>query len=215
MIEKVKSKKILLTSAGFENPEVRREFLKLVNKPSSEIRIIFVPTASRTKEELFYVEKSRKELLKIGIKEENIKTFDLDHEVSYDEVDSFDVIYVCGGNTFYLLKKVRETGFDKIINQFLENNRIYVGVSAGSYIMCPTIEMATWKHTDRNDVGLKDLTGLNIVSFLVTVHFETKYKEVIEKETNNSKYPVKILTDNQALLVFNDEEKIVGEAHEA
>ena len=38
-------KKLLLTSAGFENPKIGEEFLKSVNKPVSEIKIIFVPTA--------------------------------------------------------------------------------------------------------------------------------------------------------------------------
>lgn len=204
-------RKMLLTSAGFQNPEVGIEFLKLVGKATPEVRIIFVPTASRTEEELFYVEKSRKELLSIGIKEENIKNLDLDHKVSYGEVYGFDAIYVCGGNTFYLLKKVRETGFDKIIDRFLEDGGIYVGVSAGSYIVCPTIDAATWKHADRNDVRLEDLRALNLVSFLITAHFQPKYREIIEKEASRSKYPVKTLTDNQALLVLGNEEKLIGE----
>jgi len=44
--------------------------LELVNKPVSEIKVLFIPTASRTKEELIYVEKSRQELLDSGILKE-------------------------------------------------------------------------------------------------------------------------------------------------
>ena len=67
-------KKLLLTSAGFQNPETADEFLKLIDKSPSEIKIIFVPTASsRTEEELKYIKESKKELIDIGIREENIK----------------------------------------------------------------------------------------------------------------------------------------------
>lgn len=202
-------KKLLLTSAGFENPKVGQEFLKLVNKPAEEIKIIFIPTASRTKEELFYVGKSKEELTSLGVKD--IKVLDLDHEVSYGEVKDFDVIYICGGNTFYLLHKVRESGFADIVKQFLDEGKVYVGVSAGSYITCPNIEMANWKHPDRNDVGLTDLTALNLVPFLVTVHYEPDLKEDVKKGIDSTEYPVKILTDEQALSVINSEVKFIGE----
>ena len=65
-------KKLLLTSAGFVNPKMREKFLKLVNKPASKIKVLFIPIASRTGEELHYVEKSRQELLDLGIAKENI-----------------------------------------------------------------------------------------------------------------------------------------------
>ena len=96
------------------------------------------------------------------------------------------MIYVCGGNTFYLLYKIQESGFDKIIKQFVESGKLYFGVSAGSYVVCPTIEMAYWKHPDRNDVGLEDLTGLSIVPFLITVHFEPKYTQDIKKSIDSA-----------------------------
>lgn len=173
-------KKLLLTSAGFLNHKIGQKFLDLAGKPASQIKIIFIPTASRTERELKHVKESREELIEIGIREGNIKTLDLNRKISYDEVSDFDVIYVCGGNTFYLLYKVMESGFDKIIKRFVEDGGVYVGVSAGSYIVCPTIETATWKHADRNDIGLTDLTALNLVTFLITAHFEPKYKDVVE-----------------------------------
>ena len=106
-------KKLILTSTGLQNPNICKAFLDIIGKPPSKIKILFVPTASRTKEELKYAKKSKKELEKIGIK--LIKTINLDCKLNYDEIKSYDVIYVCGGNTFYLLYKIKESGFDKII----------------------------------------------------------------------------------------------------
>ncbi len=199
--------KLLLTSAGFENSKVGREFLKLIDKPVSEIKVIFVPTAARTKEELFYVDKSKEELLNVGIHAQDIKALDLDHKISFEEVDGFDVIYVCGGNTFYLLQKVREVGFGKITKQFLEKRGIYVGVSAGSIIVGPDIEIAGFGR--KNDIGLRDFTGLNLVDVSVFPHFTKKDRQSLEKFKKKVDYPILPLTDKQALMVLGNKKEII------
>ncbi len=125
-----------------------------------------------------------------------------------------DVIYVQGGNTFYLLKCVRESGFDKVVRKLLKQGTIYIGVSAGSYICCPTIEMANWKRQDKNIVGLIDLTGMNLVPFLMSVHYKPKYKDLLKAKIANTKYFVKILTDEQAILIRGNEVRLVGKGEE-
>ncbi len=202
-------KKLLLTSAGFENPEIWEEFLKLVNKHASEIKLIFVPTASRTKEELHYVEKAKNELLDFGITNQNIKTLNLDHIILYEEVSGFDAIYVCGGNTFYLLDRVRKTGFDKIIKQFLKDGKIYVGVSAGSILLGPNIEIASLG--DKNKCGLNDFTGLNLVEIAISPHANKKERQAIEDFRKKVNYPIVPLNDNQAILALDDKVKIIGD----
>ena len=67
--------KLLLTSAGFENPNIGKEFLKLVDKPANEIKILFIPTAARSKEEQDYANKSKQELYDLGINYDNIKIY--------------------------------------------------------------------------------------------------------------------------------------------
>lgn len=201
-------KKLLLTSNGLSDHQIIKEFLKLMNKPAKETKVIFIPAAS-TKNKRY----QRYEigcLTKLGIEKQNIKTVELDHKIFYKEVRSFDVIYVIGGNTFYLLHKIRESNFNKIIKKFLNRGGAYFGVSAGSYITCPTIEAAGWKHADRNTVGLTDLTALNLVPFLITAHYETKYKSIIKKAISSTKYPVKILGDGQAILIKDSKIKLIG-----
>lgn len=199
--------KLLLTSAGFENQKIGKRFVELTKKQASKIRVIFVPTASRTREELKYVQEARKELLQVGIRSENIKTLNLDHPISYKEVENFEVIYVCGGNTFFLLAKVRETGFDRVIQRFLKEGKVYVGVSAGSIITCPTIEIAL--PYDENDVGLTDFRGLHFVDVIITPHFTKKDEEIIQKYRKQTNYPVIPLTDKQAYLVIDDRAEVI------
>lgn len=200
-------KKLLLTSAGFENPRIGEKFLELVHKSPSEIKVIFIPTASRTEEELKYVTMAREEIIRIGVKKEHIKTLDLDHKITYKEVKDYDAIYVCGGNTFYLLQKVRETGFDAVINQFVEDGKLYVGVSAGSIIACPLIEIAL--PFDENDAGITDFTGLNLVHIVITPHYTHKEKKIIDEYGKKIQYTIVPLTDNQALLIMDKEISII------
>ncbi len=200
-------RKLLLTSAGFENHRIGETFLELVHTSPSEITVIFIPTASRTKEEMKYVEMARKEIIGLGVKKEHVKTLDLDHDIRYQEVKDYNVIYVCGGNTFYLLQKVRETGFDMIVKQFVDDGKLYVGVSAGSILACPSIEIAL--PFDENDAEITDFRGLGLVDVVITPHYTAKEKRIIDKWRKKLSYPIITLTDNQALLVVGKEKKII------
>lgn len=202
--------KLLLTSAGLANANITDQFLQLIGKPVSQIKIIFVPTASRSEGELKYVQESKKELLDLGIPETNIKILNLDKAISFEEVKDFDGIYVCGGNTFYLLKKVRETGFDKVIKEFVKTDKLYFGVSAGSILAGPSIDIAS--PFDENDVGLVDLTGLNLTEAVVSPHYQDEEESTLRPF--NKKFSVVPLTDDQALLVINGEIKIIGNYNE-
>ena len=125
------------------------------------------------------------------------------------------IIFVEGGNTFYLLKSVRESGFDKVLPDLLDAGVIYMGSSAGSYIACPTIEMATWKHQDKYDrYGLTDFHALALVPFLVSVHYSDEYRELLTEKIRNCKLPVKVLNDKQAILVQGDHTQLIGEGDE-
>jgi len=199
--------KLLLTSTGLANKNIRSQFLQIVDKPVPGIKIVFVPSAARSKEELEYAEKSKKELLDLGIPASSIKTLNLDSIVSFQEVRDFDVIYVCGGNTFYLLKKVRETGFDKVIAEFVKGGKLYFGVSAGSILVCPNIDIAS--PFDENDVNISDLSGLNLTDVVVSPHYCEEEKPIIEEFKKKSQYKIVPLTDSQGLLVVNGRTKII------
>jgi peptidase E len=193
---------LLLTSAGFKNQQIAETFLKTVGKPADQIQLIFIPTASRTPEELHYIEVSKQELDDLGIK--NIHILNLDHKISPEEISGADVIYVCGGNTFYLLQKIRESEFDKALSDF---GGLYVGVSAGSIVTGPDIASAgPW---DENDVNLSDTSGLKLVNFVVAPHFVKEDKKTLEVFRGSADYEIINLTDNQAILVKNGKKEII------
>jgi dipeptidase E len=200
--------KLLLTSAGFENPIIGSEFLKLVGKPARKIKVVFIPTASTSEEELFYVGKSKDELACFGIKLKNIVELNIDHKIYYSELKDFDVMYMCGGNTFHLLSQIKKFDFDKVIEMFIKSNRVYVGVSAGSLIMGPNIELA--KFGDKKVGRLKDFTGLEYIDEAIAPHVTDE--DVLQVKAFQKKVNYKIipLNDSQAVRVIDEKSQIVG-----
>ncbi len=204
-------KTILLTSAG---TDVKEEILKILPKPTNQIKVAHIITAANPEENKSYLEKDIKNLTDLGFQVENIDIEGKKERDLRNILANKDIIYVQGGNTFYLMKYVRESGFDKIVKDLINKGVIYIGVSAGSYVACPTIEMAGWKHPDKNIVGLTDFSGMDLVPFLLSVHYNPEYKEILKNEISTASHLVKILTDKQAILVKDDEITLVGEGEE-
>lgn len=205
--------KLLLTSNGITNTSIENVFLRLLKKTARKNKVIFVTTAAYGENDNpTWLEHYRTTLRKYGINK--IEDLDMKNKTEKELrkiLSPSDIIFINGGNTFYLLKHIQESGFDKIISDFLNNGKIYIGVSAGSIIACPTIETALWKPADENKVNLKDFTGLGLVNFLISPHFKEKEKESIEKEMIHTKYPTVILNDQQAVLCIDGKYKIIGD----
>ena len=125
---------VLLTSCGLETKVIEQEFLKMLNKAPSQIKAIFIPTAAVSPDAIEVLPKCLNDLLKCGITRENIFVYDLHDTVDVSLSEVYDVIYLCGGDPTYLLRRIREQGFDKKLKSFIECGGIVVGVSAGSMI---------------------------------------------------------------------------------
>jgi len=120
-------KKILLTSAGFDNKAIERKFLELVQLEPSDIRVIFVPTAAIVPDAINMVPFCRKDLTDAGISDDHIKVYDLDRPMEYSEMKEFHAIYFCGGSSSYLIERINAVGFNKTLTEFIDNGGIYMG----------------------------------------------------------------------------------------
>jgi dipeptidase E len=202
--------KLFLTSAGLV-PEVAQEFLALLGKKPEDARMVFIPTAANPELDRWYLNKDKINIAQLGIIAINEVDIEKESKVSLaQKLSGADIIYVEGGNTFYLLKYVRESGFKELVKEFLDRGGVYVGVSAGSMIAGPNIETANWKHADRNVVGLQDLTAMNLVPFAIAPHIDETNIEATKEEAAKAGYPVIALSDKQAVLVAGDKTRIVG-----
>jgi len=194
--------KLLLTSAGLTTKTIADNFLGLFTKPTSELSVLLVPYAQNA-EEQFYVDQSRNELLNLGIKK--VKTFNLTAEKFEGDLANYDAVYICGGNTFAILKRLRATKLaEKIALAVKSGDLVYVGVSAGSIIAGPSIAIAGWGSTgDANEVGLTDLCGLELTKIAIYPHFEETQREEVRAFEATVEYPVMTLTNEEALLIHD------------
>lgn len=126
--------RVLLTSAGLETKEIQEFFVELINKDMSLVKALFIPTAAIDADAVAVLPKCMNDLLKCGILNENIRVFDLHRGMEMEELRQYDVVYLCGGRTQYLLQRINETGFHKTLMEYIHADGVVLGVSAGSLI---------------------------------------------------------------------------------
>jgi dipeptidase E len=127
-----------------------------------------------------------------------------------EDLASFDVLYIQGGNTFHLLDQMRRSGADRIIQELVAGHgTVYCGVSAGSIVAGPEIGIAAWSPDwDRNEVDLTDLTGLRLVPFLLSPHYVPEDAALIAARLPLP-YPILALRDRQAWVVNGDDQHLI------
>lgn len=202
--------KLFLTSIGLP-PETTEYFLKLLNKKPSESKVCFIPTAADSKENKWFLDVDKKRLSELGFSVTELDIKGENEQSLTDKFKKFDVVFVEGGNTFYLLKYMRDSGFKKAVKTFLDRGGVYLGLSAGSITMGQNIEPSVWKGINNNIVDLNDFTGLNFVPFVICVHIDESNIKLIEEKAKETGYPIVALTDKQALLIDGEKQEIVGE----
>lgn len=209
---------LLLTSNGLQG-KLKEIFPTLLQKNPQDCTVAFITTAAYGEkgDPTEWLEKYKKQLQEQGTS--NIEDVDLRNKTE-DELEKIlagkDIVFVNGGNTFFLLYWVRKSGFDKVIKKFLDDDKLYIGVSAGSIICGPTIEVASYDlggdyGADINTIGLTDVTSLSFVPFLVSPHLTEENRQTMKEQSLDASLPVVALTDFQGILVSGGKIEIVGE----
>lgn len=195
--------KLYLTSTGFENAVIADYFKNQVLPKQIEDLSFLVVSVQDNDSDAFYLQKTTSELKGVGVVD--IEIFKL-REERFTPGKNYDVIFVCGGNTFVYLDRIRKTGLDKFIIDSVKNNSsIYVGVSAGSIVTGPDIAIAG--DEDPNDIGLTDLTGLGLIDNIIYPHYTEDSQEYLDGFKKTSKFPVIEINDSQAVYFdYNDKD---------
>jgi len=214
IIEKNKSRTgrtILLTSAGMR---MKGEIIKLLQKPAYDVTVAFINTAYKyqLEDNPEYVNEDLLIMKEVGF---NVEEIDIEGKNSGQLMNMFqnkDIIFVAGGNAFHLLKIIRQTGFEKVIKKMLRRGKVYIGASAGSIVAGKTIDTAGWIG-DKNTSKLISLKGMNLVPFNIFVHYTPEYNGIIKKKLpwRWQRKNLKILTDEQAVLIQGFEKILIGE----
>lgn len=201
--------KLLLTSTGLSHPEISADFIRLLGKSPDMSRVGFITIAARTEEEYLYAKESKIELTNLGIRD--IVTID-SCKNDIKQIMEFDVVYVCGGNTFHLMNEINKYDIGNILRQFVDSNKLYVGVSAGTIIVTPSIGIAAVEPSDANDVGLIDMNGLGLIDFEISPHTpEIVSYENVEKYSAHHKVKLYAISDKTAIKIQDGNLEVIGE----
>lgn len=191
-------KNIVLTSCGIINNEFKNRFYEIVTKEElKDKKVLYITTASdgEMNADKSWMDEEYKTILNLGIDEFNITEYKIGSEI---KINDFDIIYMMGGNTFYLLDVIRKTQFNKTILDFINKGKIYIGSSAGSEILGNSIDVALGY--DENNVNMVDFTGLKIVDGLIVPHSNRK-KDFIKELKNKTKENVITLYDGDGIII--------------
>ena len=106
----------------------------MLGKEPADTKALFIPTAAIDADAIEVLPKCMNDLLKCGIPKENVRVFDLHQNMLNDELKAYDVVYLTGGSSSYLLDRINDTGFRDTLLTYIWNNGFVIGVSAGSII---------------------------------------------------------------------------------
>jgi dipeptidase E len=202
--------KLLLTSGGISNRAISSALLAMVGKPASEVRVGFIPTAANV--ELYnkdWVIGQFLSLWRNGFSQIDIVDFSADGVDWKARLEAVDMLWLSGGNTFHLLDQARKTGFDTWLKKALKT-KIYVGGSASSILMTPSIAVAGLEPGDENLPGLTDLTGLGIVPFEIEPHCDAARLEAMKEYAATSANPLYAIDDETAIQVIDGEVTVLS-----
>ncbi len=169
--------KLVLTSCGVINADVREKFFALFDKAPEKLRLLYITTAVDGESgDKSWVDEEFATILDLGIREENI----IEYKIGEADVDlrDFDAIYMMGGNSFYLAKKIYDYGFGESLKAALETGVVYIGSSAGSIVAGATLAPAAVYGDE--PVDDRDYPCLNLVNAAVLPHANKRVAEYAE-----------------------------------
>ncbi len=177
--------------------------------------VAFIDTASLVEDYTKYVDDDRKAFIDLGI---IIKDLDIigKHQNEMSKVFSeSDMIFVSGGNTFYLLQELKKSNADQLIIDEIKKGKLYIGSSAGSIILSKDILYVDKMDDKRKATELENFLGLNMVDFYTLPHLNNEpFTEIVEdilKENNRiDKLHLVPISNHQVILVNNSQYKIIG-----
>lgn len=205
-------KTLLLASSGRFITEYT--FDQYLPKKIKECRIAYITTASKKVDDVGYIERHKRRMDELGFLYEEIDIATQSEKKLRSTLQEHDIVMVEGGNTFYLLNAVRESGFEKIVKELIEKGVVYIGSSAGSYIACPSIIVATWSNPPVDQCGVTDYTSMNLVPFLIKAHYTPDMYDRLLRYRNELQHPLYAIGDEQAILVRDGNIQLLGPGKE-
>lgn len=119
--------------------------------------------------------------------------------------EKFGGIYIGGGNTFYLLKILKESGFWEFLIKAIKKGIPIYGGSAGAIIFGKSILTSS----DENLAGLKEFGGMNLLEDTsIFCHYKQEKEDKIKKNPINK---IIALSERTGIYLKDNKATIIGQ----
>ncbi len=212
--------KLLLTSAGISNKTIEEELKRLLGRELEGLKVLFCTTASNYEggEMNSWLIDDLQTLNSLGFKIDICDINGISKEQFLPRFEWADIFFFEGGNTQWLRKCIKNSGLEKHLPELLKT-RVWIGASAGSCVLCPTVSNSCQDLFDENISGYSS-DGLNLVEFQFIPHLNNEgfpkiRFENLEKASKNlleiDGKKLYIIDDNGAISVNDTTIKVVSE----
>jgi len=205
-------KKLFLTSSA--SSVISDIVPKLGFNPEGK-KLVFIKTAAENLGDSnpAWLEEDRQALLDQGFVVTDYTLTGKNEEQLRSDLNAYDVIFVSGGNTFYLLQEAQKSGFIPVVQELVKE-KVYIGSSAGSVICGPEIGLVSNLDDAKIATDIKGYKGFTIVDFCILPHWGSGYfkKLYLEDEMEHAytlDHKIILLNDNQYVEVKDEWYKIV------
>lgn len=127
------------------------------------------------------------------------------------KIDEYDIIYVCGGNTIYLLQQLQKTDTFELIKEKVREGKPYIGTSAGSIIAGPKVPIYL---EDSEDIQLDDYTGFQFTNTIIVPHWGSEHfkkmylEERLELAYRDTEPPFLLMSDYHYAVIATDDQRL-------
>src|ERR1035437_3056684 len=180
--------------------------------------LVFIPTASN-------VEAGDKDWFindLINLKKQNFKSISIadisavPENVWRPQLEEADVLFFEGGNTYHLMNWINKSGLVKILPELLKT-KVYAGLSAGSMVTAPELDLLLSKIIYGEDAQKDVMPGLGLVDFNFLPHLNSPDQYFLPRREGKLKEAMKdikkktyVLDDQSALKIVDGKVEVVG-----
>ena len=192
-------------------------FAKLIGKPLSDTEVAYIDNAADVAAgNATWVNDNRAKIEALGCRVIRVDLRDFKDSVRKisltEALKPFDVIWIGGGNTYYLRWILYKTRADIIIPSLIKQGKIYGGGSAGAIVAGPTINYFQ-AADDPSEADEVILDGLHLTETVVIPHWHdegySQIMRVTEEKLKQSGYKTQHITNTQALVIDGDKQTII------
>lgn len=112
-----------------------------------------------------------------------------------------DVIWICGGHTYYLRWIMKESGADKLIKEAVVNGKVYAGWSAGAIMAGPTTKYFNLMGDNPAEAPEMIYEGLNLTDTVIIPHMDNAEFAAGAKQANEA-----LIKEGFKTLPMNDDQ---------